>query len=263
MTVPRVALESLSAAMDGGFTAITDVATAMASSGTTHQHRLIGGVAVMLHIERLRLDLPSRATGDADFGVPPHVLRRPELVDAIEVLGYQKVAGNRWERRLDDRRVAAVDLLIPTYRSRARDTVTIGSVVTTEVPGLAETLRRPAISVDVEFRLTDGGTLSTSVALPDAVGMLALKTLVRTVRTEERDVGDLWRCLEIAAADGVTPATFDSSEPLARVRAALWRELGPHGAALDALTAGLQDDPAARLRTRVRALLTETVGQAA
>ena len=32
--------------------------------------------------------------------------------------------------------------------------------------------------------------------------------------------------------------------------------------ALDVLTAGLQADPAARLRTRVRALLTETVGQA-
>jgi hypothetical protein len=91
--------------------------------------------------------------------------------------------------------------------------------------------------------------------------MLALKTFVRTVRTEERDVGDMWRCLEIAAADGVEPATFDSSEPLARVRAALWRELGPDGAALGALTAGLHDDPAARLRTRVRALLTETVGQ--
>jgi hypothetical protein len=261
MTRRPVVLPSLSGAMDGGFTAIADVSAAMPASGTTDQHRLIGGVAVMLHIQCLALDLPLRATGDADFGVPPHVLRRTALVAAIEDLGYQKVAGNRWERPLGVQRIAAVDLLIPTYRSRARDTVTVGSVVTTEVPGLAEALRRPAVSLDVELRLTDGGTLSTSVALPDAVGMLALKTLVRTVRTEERDVGDLWRCLEIAAADGVEPATFDSSEPLARVRAALWRELGPDGAALDALTAGLRDDPAARLRTRVRALLTETVGQ--
>lgn len=66
----------------------------------------------MLHIERLGLDLPLRATADADFGVPPHVLRRPELVEAIETLGYQKVFGNRWERRIDQRRVAAVDLLV-------------------------------------------------------------------------------------------------------------------------------------------------------
>lgn len=260
MTGDRVVLTSLSAAIDGGFTAVADVSVAMASSGTTDQHRLIGGIAVMLHIERLGLDLPLRATGDADFGVPPYVLREPDLVDAIESLHYRKVAGNRWERRIDDRRVAAVDLLVPTYRSRAREAVTVGSVVTTEVPGLAEALQRRAVNVDIELRLTDGGRLSTSVALPDAVGMLALKTLARTVRTEDRDVGDLWRCLEIAAADGVEPATFDSSGSLAGVRADLWRELGPNGTALDVLTADLQDDPAARLRTRVRALLTETVG---
>lgn len=119
MTGDRVVLASLSAAMDGGFTAIADTSAAMATSGTTDQHRLIGGVAVMLHVERLGLDLPLRATGDADFGVPPHVLRRPDLVDAIHASGYQKVAGNRWERRIDDRRVAAVDLLIPTYRREA------------------------------------------------------------------------------------------------------------------------------------------------
>lgn len=255
-----VVLASLSAAMDGGFTAIADVATAMAASGAMDQHRLIGGVAVMVHIERQGLDLPLRATGDADFGVPPHVLRRPDLVEAIEALGYRKVAGNRWERRIDDRRVAAVDLLIPTYRSRARDTVTVGSVVTTEVPGLAEALRRPAVTVDVELRLTDGATRSATAVLPDAVGMLALKTLIRSVRTEARDVEDLWRCLEIAAADGVEPAIFDASEPLRRVRTALWRELGPDGVALGALTAGLQEGPAARRRTRVRALLAEIIG---
>ena len=136
----------------------------------------------------------------------------------------------------------------------------VGSVVTTEVPGLAEALRCPAITAAVEMVLTDHSTLSTTVTLPDAVGMLALKAMVRTMRTDARDAEDLWRCLEVAAADGVEPATFDSSEPLRRVREILWRELGPDGAALGVLTADLQDDAAARLRTRIRALLTETVG---
>jgi hypothetical protein len=36
--------------------------------------------------------------------------------------------------------------------------------------------------------------------------------------------------------------------------------MGPNGAALGVLTADLQDDPAARLRTRIRALLSETIG---
>ena len=83
--------------------------------GATDDYRLIGGVAVLLHIRRLRLDLPLRTTGDADFGVPPHLLSTPALVPAIEALGYERVAGNRWERHIDDRRVAAVDLLIPAY----------------------------------------------------------------------------------------------------------------------------------------------------
>lgn len=214
----------------------------------------------MLHIERLGLDLPLRATGDADFGVPPHVLRRPDLVDAIEALGYDKVFGNRWERRIDERRIAAVDLLVPSYRTRARDTVTVGDVVTTEVPGLAEALRRPGITIDADLHLTDGTRLDTSVVLPDAVGTLALKALVRSVRNERRDVEDLWRCLEIAAADHVVPSMFDDDRPLTAVRAELWRELGPGGSALPQLTADLQDDAAARLRTRVRALLSEVVG---
>ncbi len=95
MTPPPVVPASLSAAMDGAFTAIADVSAAMAAIGAAEEHRLIGGVAVMLHIERLGLELPLRATGDADFGAPPHVLRRPELVGAIESRGYRKVAGNR------------------------------------------------------------------------------------------------------------------------------------------------------------------------
>jgi hypothetical protein len=155
--------------------------------------------------------------------------------------------------------VAAVDLLVPAYRNRARDTVHVGDLVTTEVPGLAEALRRPGIEIDAELRLTDGMRLDATVMLPDAVGTLAMKALVRSVRTERRDAEDLWRCLEIAATEGVLPADFES-EPLQRVRVALWAELGPGGVGLPELTDSLQADAAARVRTRVRALLTEVVG---
>lgn len=46
----------------------------MEAAGAADDYRLIGGVAVMLHVERLGLDLPLRATADADFGVPPRAL---------------------------------------------------------------------------------------------------------------------------------------------------------------------------------------------
>jgi hypothetical protein len=259
-TRPRVALASLSAAMDGGFTAIADVSAALAAVGAANDYRLIGGITVMLHVQRLSLDLPLRATGDADVGVPPALLRKPALISHIETLGYRKVLGNRWERPIDDRRIAAVDLLVPAYTSRARHTIQVGDVVTTEVPGLATALRRPGIVVDAELRLTNGEVLETTIVLPDALATLVLKARARTVRDEERDAQDLWRCLEIAAADGLTPELVDA-EGGAGLRDLLNRELGPGGASLSATTRGLQD-AAARLRTRIRSLLADVIGAA-
>jgi hypothetical protein len=256
----RLALGSLSGAMDGGLTAIAEVAQILSDSNMLEHSRLIGGVTVLLHQKRLGVDLPLRATGDADFGVPPFLLREPELVTAIEARGYKKVAGNRWERPIDASRTATVDLLIPTYRSRARDTVRVGDVVTTEVPGLAEALRRPAVEATVEIVFTDGSMTSARVVIPDAAATLALKALARTVRTEDRDAEDLWRCLEIAFVGGVTAETLKNDATLDRIVPILQSEFGMDGDALAVITRGLSDDEAARRRTRIRALLAEVVG---
>ena len=88
-----------------------------------------------------------------------------------------------------------------------------------------------------------------------------MKALVRSVRTELRDAEDLWRCLEIAAAEGIESTEFDSQPALRKLREVLWRELGPGGPAVSVLTGSLQDEAAARMRTRIRALLAEVVGQ--
>lgn len=258
----RLVLGSLSGAMDGGLTAIAEVAEILGDSNMLEQSRLIGGVTVLLHQQRLGVDLPLRATGDADFGVPPFLLREPELVAAIEARGYKKVAGNRWERPIDASRTAAVDLLIPTYRSRARDTVRVGNVVTTEVPGLAEALRRPAIETTFEIVFTEGSTTSTRVVIPDAAATLALKAWARTVRREDRDAEDLWRCLEIGLVDGVTAETLESDATLGQIVPILQRELSADGDALAVITRGVSDEEAARRRTRIRALLAAVAGVA-
>ena len=256
----QLVLPSLSAAMDGGLTAIVEVAEILAGVGKLAESRLIGGVAVLFHQQRLSIDLPLRATGDADFGLPPYLLREPDLVAAIEGRGYRKVLGNRWERPIDATRVASVDLLIPTYRSRARDTVRIGDVVTTEVPGLAEALRRPGIEADVAIVLTNGATIGARVVIPDAASTLALKAWARTVRQESRDAEDLWRCLEIALADGVTAKTLHDDATLAQITPILRRELGPDGASLGVITADVTQAEGARRRTRIRALLAAVAG---
>jgi hypothetical protein len=53
---------------------------------------------VLLHVQRLGLDLPLRATSEADFGIPPHRLRDLELVGAIEALGYANSLRSRYLR---------------------------------------------------------------------------------------------------------------------------------------------------------------------
>lgn len=256
----RLVLASLSAAMDGGLTAIAEVSEILAAADLLERSRLIGGVTVLLHQQRLGVDLPLRATGDADFGMPPYVLRDPDLVAEIEARGYAKVAGNRWERPIDERRTAAVDLLVPSYRTRVRDTVRVGSIVTTEVPGLAEALRRPGLEIDIDVVLTDGVALAATVVIPDTAATLGLKAWARTVRREDRDAEDLWRCLEIALADGVTAAMIDSDPTLGEIRPILQREMSDGGAAMEVITRGVSDDEATRRRTRIRALLSEVLG---
>ena len=68
----RLTVASLSAAMDGGLTAIADVAAVLDRAGKLDDGRLIGGVAVLLHQQRLVVDLHLRATADADLRPRQH-----------------------------------------------------------------------------------------------------------------------------------------------------------------------------------------------
>ena len=63
----RLTVASLSAAMDGGLTATADIAAVLDRACRLHDGRLIGRVAAMLHQQRLAVDLPLRATADADL----------------------------------------------------------------------------------------------------------------------------------------------------------------------------------------------------
>lgn len=201
-----IRLLSTSRASDGSFIAISEIGALLAGAS----YRLIGGVAVVLHQHRLGIDHPIRSTADADFGVPPDALRDDSLIESVESIGYQRASGNRWERVLSGQRTATVDLLVPSYRTRLRQTVQHGSTNTVEVGGLAEALRRPAVRIVGEVTLTDGEVLSLDVLLPDLASLLSLKLHARRVRQLDRDAIDLWTCLELLAADGAMAAFGDA-----------------------------------------------------
>jgi hypothetical protein len=132
-------------------------------------------------------------------------------------------------------------------------------VNTTEVPGLAEAFLAEPCVVDSEFILTNGEHLTATVLLPDSKSMIHLKAGARRVRNEDRDATDLWRCLEVANADGVTAADFASPD-IAQIRDLLQRELGRGGAALGIITRDLSPEAAGQIATRIQALLGRIVG---
>ena len=79
------------------------------------------------------------------------------------------------------------------------------------------------------------------------------------VATDNRDATDLWRCLEVANADGVIATDFTSSD-IAQNRDLLQRELGRGGNALGIITRDLSPGAAGQTATRIQALLGRIVG---
>lgn len=243
--------------MDGGLIAVTDL-TGLLGDRDIDGYRLIGGIAVLLHTQRAGLDLPQRATRDADIGMTTLALRETGLTGDIEALGYRRIRGNRWER-VADGTTATVDLLVPAYTSRPRDNVHVGDVTTIEVRGLAEAFLRPPDVVAAVFRLTNGTELNPSIRLPDAAGMLALKCGARKARTESRDATDLWLSLEVAFVDGITPDLFER-QPWTDVKRRLFEEFIEPGRALADVVAGVTEAEATRRITRIRGLLLSVAG---
>jgi predicted nucleotidyltransferase len=245
----RLHIVSTSAASDGSFMAISEIGAVLKGE----QHRLIGGVAILLHQHRLGIDHPIRATADADFGIPPYALKDDSLVDAVAACGYRRVRGNRWTRPIDSIREATVDLLVPGYQTRQRASVQHGSTNTTEVGGLAEALRRPSVEAIGQVTLTDGVVLDLDLLIPDVASMLGLKLHARRVRDEDRDAVDLWTCMELLAAAGEI-SEFGSRD-FDEVRRQLPVEFADAGRSMSTITGGVTEEEAASRRTRIRGLV--------
>ncbi len=181
------------------------------------------------------------------------------LVDIAIGNNHIELATTSAHARNDDGRAASCTGSA-SYQTRVRDTVRVGEVVTIEVPGLAEALRRPGVAVEVDIVLTDGSPISTSVLIPDAASTLGLKAWARTNRQESRDAEDLWRCPEIALADGADHRILNADPTIGQIIPILERELSAQGPSLHTITAGLHEDERARHSTRIRALLATVAG---
>ncbi|MGD0375386.1 MAG: hypothetical protein ABSB01_12490 [Streptosporangiaceae bacterium] len=151
----HLALLAASVADDLGYVALADLARAVGDDASGY--RVIGGHMVTVLAARWMLGADLyRETGDADLGVTPVLARSIHLPGRLKALGYEQVAGNRFARGMSDipvtlpgvrdaPRQAIIDLLIPAYTHRARENVKVSEdLFSTEVPGLAAALGRPA-----------------------------------------------------------------------------------------------------------------------
>lgn len=264
----RLVLAATSVADDVGFVALADLASIVGAGQANY--RVIGGHMVTALVARWGLGAELyRETGDADLGVPPFVVEDLDIVGRLRDLGYEPIAGNRFARDLDDvpaglgasagdLPAATVDVLVPSYTSRARQNRPVGDdLVTTKVPGLAVALQRPPVELDLEMHRLNDSIVVTRLAFPDEVAALILKTRATTVRSKATDVVDLWRCLEIGLAAGLSPGDFDFDE--GRQSVEILQRLFEHreGDGMTALIAEqrLSERGATARFTRIRALL--------
>ena len=258
----RLDLLCVSAAEHLGFVALADVATAISNAELGKESsRVIGGHMVALHVLRWNLNLP-RVTQDVDLGVTPLVVQGPELTEQLQALGYSRLKGNRFQKQVDNlpnsgiEGYAVVDVLVPTYTSRARHNRKFGNhLVTSEVPGLASAFKRPAVDLQLSVRILDGSDLAFPVRLPDEIAALTLKIMARTVRQEDQDAVDVWRALEICEKAEIRDIDFgpDADEAKRVIRG----EFGRGGRAIREIghAQKLSPDALTRLETRIQALI--------
>lgn len=269
----RLTLEATSVADDVGYVALADLSRVL--HGRDVEHRIIGGHMVTVLAARWQLGADLyRKTGDADLGIPPVVARDRGVFADLGALGYAGGGGHRFTRPLDDvpvrvagdddvRREATIDVLVPAYRSRARENQRFGDHLTTvEVLGLATALRRPPVTLHLNVGRLNGDRLDFDLVVPDEVAALVLKALATRVRYKATDVIDVWRCLEIALAAGVKPNEFAEGESAraADVVRRLFADrdgLGINDLATEQRLSALAAD---RRFTRIRALVGRILG---
>ncbi|MGI8519655.1 MAG: hypothetical protein ACR2MC_03435 [Actinomycetota bacterium] len=268
----ELVLAAVSVSDDLGFVAMADLSAALAGLIDV-ESRIIGGHMVTLHVQRWELgrDL-YRETQDMDLGIPPIAVKDGLLIDLLKERGYERTTGNTYARPIDDVPVsvgegqefaASVDLLVPVYTSRARDSVKISDdLTTTEVLGLAEALQRPGVEVSLELQRLNGETLRAKLMLPDEPSALMLKALVWQRRGAPKDAVDLWRMLEVGVAAGVSPDQFVGStgEKSAEIAKRSFDKL--NDGAMNAITSAqrLSDKAAQQWHTRIQALLRRVFG---
>ena len=260
MPLNLVTLYARSFAEEACFSALADLHQVLQR---TPQARVIGGMMVTLHTHRWQLpDQVERLTLDNDLGVASRVIVEGSILEDLARAGYTETSGGRYQRAVttlsadegQPQPTAIIDVLVPTYTSRARKNIKVGKIYTTEVLGLAEALQEGGVSVAVSLRGKSGWTSDIAVTIPSEPFALLLKAMAWNERMLDKDAFDIWRMLEVcSAADAkMNPTVWQDAEKI--LQQAFARE---DGQAMVGVQKIARATPTRRkqLWTRIRALL--------
>lgn len=245
----RIRLQSSSRAEDASYRALADAAQAATS---LLSWRIVGGHMVNLHAARVGVQLPSRATRDADLAVELIALREGDLLQNLRDLGYDNPhSSNRFERETSGQS-ATIDVLAPSYTTGHIPNMDAGQMAVDGIPALHVALSRPATTLDLDVRLSTGTSIATQVMLPDLPSAIAVKIFSYHGRFAPRDAEDLRRLLEAA---WITRVEWPSSGTFSQAGALIIQYSDSPGRGLaDAVS----DSPG---RTRLRALTRSLLRQ--
>lgn len=212
---------------------------------------------VNLNVLRSGLDLPLRATRDADLAVELLAIRSTSMIQRLRSLGYDnRSSSNRFDRESDGS-TATIDILVPSYSNRHAPNLDAGEITVDGIPMLHAALVRPSVVLDVAVDLTDGGHLDVQVRLPEVVSAIALKATAYAERFALRDAEDLQRLLEVLQADGIAPDTWPKGSGFAAAGRQLSTLFDSPGRALPQATSSPQ------AQARMRAITRSIVGREA
>jgi hypothetical protein len=249
-------LISDSRATDAAIRALADAACAARELETW---RIVGGHMVNLHALWAGVDLPPRATRDADLAVDLLAVRDGGLLRRLGELGYRNTASsNRFV--LDTPGVpATIDILAPSYSTRHEPNVDAGPIAVDGIPALHIALARPPVVLDLAAVLTDGTRVSAVVHLPDVLSAIAIKTFAYAERFAARDAEDLYRLVEVAHRAGITADAWPDQPTFVAAGRRLRTFFDSPGSALATATASKQGQ--VRFRALVRLLLERPAQQ--
>jgi predicted nucleotidyltransferase len=215
---------------------------------------IVGGYMVVLHGLRSGLDVPSRATPDADIAVNLQGWRMRRFIKNLRKLGYDNPRfSNRFQREVGGA-TASIDVMIPSFSTKHQPNIDVGVIAIDGMPFVDVALNGKPVTFPVTLEFSTGERLVLEARIPDVVTAIAIKTFAIAERSNPKDARDVAALLLVVDAEGAA-GRWESGAAFTTAARQLHAQFDTPGSALAEAT----DSP--ELRERLRKITRELLGE--